>query len=152
MKKIIAIPCLVLFCLGLFGCATGPQAQSRQAIARVLAEKGDASSQLVYYTVDGDDIAVLQIHGLDYLDRIKKIDVSACPEPFRQAWANYCDTWAQKEKKENADDDSLDLISTYKGKLSDLPAMRRSMEAYDTQPAWQKCEQIAAEYGVKVSQ
>ncbi len=152
MKHITALSCLALFCLGLCGCATSPQLESHQAIARVLAEKGDASSQCVYYTVDGEDIAGLQIHGIEYVDLIRKIDVSACPEPFRQAWADYCNTWAEKEKKEDADDDSLDLISTYKGELSDLPTLRRSLEAYDTKPAWQKCEQIANEYGVKTSQ
>jgi hypothetical protein len=152
MRKIIAISCLVLFCFGFFGCATSPQADDHKAIVRVLAEKGDASSKCIYYTIDGEDIAVLQIHGIEYLHLIKKIDVSACPEPFREAWADYCNTWAQKEKKEGADEDSLDLISTDKGELSDLPTLRRSLEAYDTQPAWQKCEQIAAQYGVKTPQ
>jgi hypothetical protein len=152
MKNIIAISCLILFCVGLFGCATSPQAQSRQAIARVLTEKGDASSECIYYSVDGEDIAALRIHSEKYLHLIKKFDVSACPEPFRQAWADYCNTWAQKLKKENADEDTLDLISTDKGEVSDLPTLRRSLEAYDTQPAWQKCEQVANEYGVKTPQ
>jgi hypothetical protein len=150
MKNIIAAVLLTILSLSFFGCASTPERESRHAIVRVLGQKGDASSECVYYTVDGEEIAALQIHGLDYLDKIKKIDVSACPEPFRHAWADYCNTWAQKLKKENDDDDSLDLISEYKGELSDLPTLRRSLEAYDTKPAWQRCEQIAAQYGVKI--
>jgi len=102
--------------------------------------------------VDGQQIANLQIHGFQYLGSIKRIDVSACPEAFRAAWTNYCKTWAQKLQKENADDDTLDLISVDKGQVGDLPALCRSLEAYDTQPAWNRCEQAARDCGVSIRQ
>ena len=152
MMKNSAPILLMVLGLTLSGCATAPDRESRAAVRNVITRKEDASTRWSYYAVDGDQVANLQIHGTQYLDTIKKIDVSECPEPFRAAWTNYCAAWAQKLKKENADEDTLDLISVDKGEAKDLPALRRSLEAYDTQAAWDRCLQAARDYGVPIKQ
>jgi hypothetical protein len=141
---------LAVLTLNLCGCASAPRWEGRKAIKHVIAEKENASVTWAYYAVDGRDIANLQIHGVQYLRAIDKIDVSSCPETFRAAWTNYCAAWAQKLKKENADEDTLDLISVGKGEAGDLPNLVRSLEAYDTQPAWNRCEQAARDCGVSI--
>ncbi|HUB66618.1 MAG TPA: hypothetical protein VL981_03945 [Candidatus Methylacidiphilales bacterium] len=124
-------------------------AGENQAIAKVLNQKEQAGVNCVHVIIDGGSILSVQMHGLDYLKLIKKIDVSGCPEKFRNAWAAYCAAWEQKEKQESAKEDTLDIISMQKGEIADVPMVCQRVEAYDTDPAWQKCEKIAMDHGVK---
>jgi hypothetical protein len=151
MKNLIAIVCLAVFGFSLVGCLSRPQTNDQQAIASVLAQKESAGLDCQQILIDGRQIMKVQIHGWQFLEAIKKIDVTGCPEPFRTAWSGYCAAWAQKLKAENANEDTLDLISMMKGEISDLPAIGRRLEAYDTEPAWQRCEQAASEYGVQTA-
>ena len=140
---------LPLVCLVLAGCISHSQTGGQQAIANVLAQKESAGRKYARIVLDGDKIMSVHLHGNDYLDAIKKIDASSCPEPFRTAWAGYCAAWEKKLRAENAGEDTLDLISMWKGEIGDLPETYRHLEAYDTAPAWQQCEQAAAADGVQ---
>ena len=152
MKNIIMTVCLAVLGFGLSGCVSHPQMDHRQAITAVLAQKESAGVSCARILIDEQQIANVQLHGVEYLHAIEKIDVTRCPEPFRTAWANYCAAWAQKLKNEKANPDTLDLISMWKGQIGDLKAICRSLEAYDTAPAWARCEQVAAECGAAIPQ
>jgi|HubBroStandDraft_2_1064218.scaffolds.fasta_scaffold183249_1 hypothetical protein len=151
MKYLIATVCLAVFGFDLCGCLSHPQANDQQAIASVLAQKESAGLDCEHIIIDGRQIMKVELHGWQFLAAIKKIDVARCPGPFRSAWSGYCAAWEQKLKAENAQEDTLDLISMWKGEIGDLPATSRRLEAYDTEPAWQRCEQAAMEYGVQAA-
>lgn len=152
MKNIIMTVCLAVLCFGLSGCVSHPQMNHRQAITAVLAQKESTGVSCARILIDEQQIVNVQLHGVEYLHAIEKIDVARCPEPFRTAWANYCAAWAQKLKNENANGDTLDIISMWKGQIGDLKATCRSLEAFDTAPAWKLCEQSAMKYGAEIPQ
>ncbi len=135
---------LPLVCLVLAGCISHSQTGGQQAIANVLAQKESAGRKYARIVLDGDKIMSVHLHGMDYLAAIKKIDASGCPVSFQSAWAGYCAAWEQKLRAEKADEDTLDLISMWKGEIGDLQATYDHLEAYDTEPAWQRCVQTAA--------
>jgi hypothetical protein len=145
MKYLVATVSLAVFGFNFAGCLSRPQTNDQQAIASVLTQKESAGLDCEQILIDGRQIMKVQIHGWRFLAAIKKIDVAGCPEPFRAAWSGYCAAWEQKLKAENANEDTLDLISMWKGEIGDLPAIGRRLEAYDTEPAWQRCEKVASE-------
>lgn len=149
MRHLLVILCL----LGIIfsGCQSLSPSGSEQAITSVLSQKDQAARACARIVLDGDKIMSVNLHGTDYLAAIKKIDVSGCPEPFRAAWSAYLAAWEKKLKAENAGEDTLDLISMWKGEAEDLPEAYRHLEAYDTEAAWQRCVQAAAAYGVKIA-
>ncbi len=149
MKYLLATISMAVLVLA--GCLSHPQTNDQPAIASVLAQKESAGANCAHIMIEGQKIASVQLYGSQYLAAIKKIDVAGCPEPFRAAWSAYCAAWEQKLKAENAQEDTLDLISMWKGEIGDLPATCRRLEAYDTEPAWQRCEQAASGYGVQPS-
>jgi hypothetical protein len=149
MKYLIATVCLAVLGFDLSGCLSRPKTNDQQAIAGVLAQKESAGMDCVRILIDGKKIASVHLYGSRYLVTIKKIDVTGCPEPFRTAWSGYCAAWEKKLQAENALEDTLDLISMWKGEIGDLPTISRRLEAYDTEPAWQRCEQAAMDYGVQ---
>jgi hypothetical protein len=152
MKYLFTTICLTVFSFGFFGCLSHVQATDyHQAISSVLAQKERAGVSCARILIDSGDIVSVHLHGWDYLAIIKKIDVTGCPEQFRTAWSGYCAAWAQKLKEENAKEDTLDVISMWKGEIGDISATCHSLEAYDTAPAWQHCEQAAMRYGVKTT-
>ncbi|HTB80042.1 MAG TPA: hypothetical protein VK717_04065 [Opitutaceae bacterium] len=151
MKYPITAACLAIMGLVLAGCLSRPQTNDQPAIASVLAQKESAGANCAHILIEGQKIASVQLYGSQYLAAIRKIDVAGCPEPFRTAWSAYCATWEQKLKAENAQEDTLDLISMWKGEIGDLPATCRRLEAYDTEPAWQRCEQAAMESGIQTA-
>jgi hypothetical protein len=124
---------------------TTPQ---QQAIAAVVALKMNAGQECQRIEIEGKNIAYVRIHGWRYLEMIRKIDVSACPSAFRTAWSDYCAAWSNKIQSEKANRNTVDLISTLKGCIYNLQETSRRLEAYDTDPAWQHCEQVATDAGV----
>lgn len=149
MKYLIATVGMAV--LGFAGCLSRPQTNDQPAIASVMAQKESAGANCAHILIEGRKIASVQLYGSQYLAAIKKIDVAGCPESFRAAWSAYCATWEQKLKTENAQENTLDLISMWKGEIGDLAATCRRLEAYDTDPAWQRCEQAAMESGVQTA-
>jgi hypothetical protein len=151
MKRVS--PALGLAILALAGCQNGPQAAShansaKRDIAQILAQKAGAGQSCARVVIDGERIVSVQLHGWRYLGALKKFDTAGCPETFRGAWADYLDAWGRKLVREQANRETLDLISMWKGSLGELPSMLRRLEAYDTESAWQNCERVASQYGV----
>jgi hypothetical protein len=150
MKHLTTIVFLAIFGFAVSGGLSRLQAaEGHQAIAKVLAQKEQADVNCVHVVIDGGSILSVSMHGLDYLKLIQKIDVSGCPEKFQHAWSDYCGAWEQKLKQEKAKEDTMDVISMWKGEIADVPMVCQRVEAYDTDPAWRQCEKIAMNYGVK---
>ena len=120
-------------------------------LANVLHAKAQAGLDCARIVIDNGVIASVGLHSGPYLVALKKIDVSGCPENFRAAWSDYLGAWERKRKEEQATRETIDAISMWKGGYDDLPATVRSIEAYDTQSAWDNCEHIAAGWGVAVA-
>ena len=47
-------------------------------------------------TIDNGKIVSAQLHLVQYLQTLEKIDTAGCPEPFRLAWLDYVQTWERK--------------------------------------------------------
>ncbi|HZP59566.1 MAG TPA: hypothetical protein VFB27_04520 [Opitutaceae bacterium] len=146
--KISALLCLGLVMLSYTACQSPQTNLEAPSVAAVMAKKEEAGRACARVVLDGDKIMSVHLHGTDYLAALKKIDVSSCPASFRTAWEAYCAAWEQKLKAENAGEDTLDLISMWKGEIGDLTETYRHLEAYDTEPAWERCVQAAAASGV----
>jgi hypothetical protein len=133
------------------GTAQGHADTVQDRLANVLRAKERAGLECARIVIDNGQIASVGLHSGPYLVALKKIDVSGCPENFRAAWSDYLAAWDRKRKEEQATRETIDAISMWKGGYDDLPATVRSIEAYDTQSAWDNCEHIAAGWGVAVA-
>ena len=133
------------------GGVQGHADSAQDRLANVLRAKAEAGLACARIVIDNGQIASVGLHSGPYLRLLKKIDVSGCPENFRAAWSDYLGAWERKRKEEQATQETIDAISMWKGGYDDLPATVRSIEAYDTQSAWDNCEHIAAGWGVAVA-
>ncbi len=151
MKCPIATIGLAVFGFIFSGCHAPPQPNDQQAIASVLAQKESAGVDCEQILIDGRQIMKVQLHGSQFLAAIKKNRCDRVPRAVSRGVVRVLRGVGTKLKSENAQEDTLDLISMWKGEIGDLPAIGRRLEAYDTEPAWQRCEQAALEYGVQAA-
>jgi LysM repeat protein len=105
----------------------------------------------------------------DYGTALDKIDPSACPKDFQDAWMDYVGSWDLKNdpyiKKENLIDEAPTKQATHLGvsvglttsvqigkdiERANLHEVANRLEQLDNAEAWLKCKRVASNYGVFV--
>jgi len=126
-------------------------ADAAQSISNVLLERLSARFDSMYIVINDGRLKSAIFHPARYVKLLKQIDTAGCPQDFRLAWLNYVQTWERRNSPQTASENLLNLIPAATGNLSGLNDIAKRSEANDTLIPWQKCEQVALEYGVDTS-
>ena len=84
----------------------------------------------------------------EFVGNLQLINLEACPEDFREAFANYTDAWQQLEEIDANEDEEPSLL-TRAGELVGLVATRDDV-LEDIEETWTEIARIAEERGIDV--
>lgn len=82
----------------------------------------------------------------EYVASLRLIDSDSCPEPFRDAFADYINAWEQLAALDPSDDAEPSLLQRAGARLGLIATRDGTLE--DIEDAWQEIERAALEYGI----